>query len=629
MTETDTKLPLTSEVPLESRLSALEALIPEAFSEGRVNFDKLKSALGEAVETSQERYGLTWAGKSEAIRAVQIPNKGTLEPMPEQSVNFNGSQNAIIEGDNLEVLKLLQKSYYGKVKMIYIDPPYNTGNEFIYPDNFKEGLEDYLLYSGQRTDDGTRLSTNEDQAGRKHSKWLNMMYPRLFLARNLLREDGVIFISIDDNEVKNLRALMDEVFGEENFIATAAWQKKQSPQNDATYLSDMHDYVLIYARRARTNKADNEGWISNKLKRNEQHDARYTNSDNDPRGAWASADATVNKTSEERPNLYYSVVNPNTGAEVYPSKQRVWSLEKKRMDALIEEDAVWWGAGGDNFPRLKRYLSEMVDGVVPSTWWKREEYGDNQEASREIRKLFPEAFGIFDFPKPSRLIKGMLALATSPQNDDIALDFFAGSGTAAQAVMELNEEDGGNRRFILVQLPEPTDRPDYPTITDITRERVRRVIAKLDKADEGKLELTDRPDRGFKAFRLTASNFKVWDADNAPQDAAALERQLDLFTENVTGDKEQSVLYELVLKSGFPLAAKLEPLALGQNVYAVEDKALYICLANPITQDTLTAVAEAKPERFICLDVAFNGKDELKTNTVLQMRNAGIAFHTA
>lgn len=248
MTETDTKLPLTSEVPLESRLSALEALIPEAFSEGRVDFDKLKSALGDVVETSQERYGLTWAGKSEAIRAVQIPSKGTLEPMPEESVNFDDSQNAIIEGDNLEVLKLLQKSYYGKVKMIYIDPPYNTGNEFIYPDNFKEGLEDYLLYSGQRTDDGTRLSTNEDQAGRKHSKWLNMMYPRLFLARNLLREDGVIFVSIDDNEVKNLRALMDEVFGEENFLAQISIVNNPKGRVLKDHFAVSHEYLFAYSR---------------------------------------------------------------------------------------------------------------------------------------------------------------------------------------------------------------------------------------------------------------------------------------------------------------------------------------------------------------------------------------------
>jgi len=605
MTQTsDTKLPLTSETPLESRLEALKNLIPEAFTEDKIDFDKLKSALGDVVETSQERYGLTWAGKSEAIRAVQIPSKGTLEPVPEASVNFDESQNLIIEGDNLEVLKLLQKSYYGKVKMIYIDPPYNTGNEFIYPDNFREGLEDYLLYSGQRMGDGTRLSTSEEAAGRKHSRWLNMMYPRLFLARNLLREDGVIFISIDDNEVKNLRALMDEVFGEENFLGNIVWKRTVSRAVSGKGIAVSHDHILCYQR----------GDATQIMRLPVQDESSYKNPDNDPRGPYKLQ--KLERTLEgARPTMTFPIETPQGVIE------KTWSVTPARYQELLRDNRIRFSSTGS--PYYKQFLSEY-EGVIPDTWWEKLG-GFNQEGAKELKRLL--GIDLFNNPKPSLLIKTMLQIAA--EKDSIVLDFFAGSGTTAQAVMELNEEDGGNRRFILVQLPEKTDRPDYPTIADITRERVRRVIGKLDGADEGKLKILGCPDRGFKAFRLTSSNFKVWDADHAPQDAAALEAQLDLFTENVTGEAEQSVLFELVLKSGFTLAAKIERLELGQLVYAVEGKALYICLADPVTQETLTAVANATPERFVCLDVAFEGKDELKTNTVLQMRNAGIAFHTA
>ncbi len=617
MTQTpDTKLPLTSETPLEARLAALKDIIPEAFTEDKIDFDKLKSALGSVAETGQERYGLTWAGKSEAIRAVQIPSKGTLEPMPEASIDFDKSQNLIIEGDNLEVLKLLQKSYYGKVKMIYIDPPYNTGKEFIYPDNFREGLEDYLLYSGQRQDDGTRLSTSEEAAGRKHSKWLTMMYPRLFLARNPLRDDGVIFVSIDDNEVKNLRALMDEVFGEENFLASVVWQKSYSPSNDKKGIDALHDYVLCYSKTSAA--------TVNLFVRTEKQDKAYLNLDDDPRGSWKAENAT---RAEHRDYAFYPITTPS-GNIVYPASGRSWIFNQEEVPDLIADNRLWFGKDGSAKPSIKRFLSEVKQGVVPTTWWTHQDAGHNDAAMKELKQLFPEGVA-FDTPKPTRLVSRMLQLTTSSSHGDIVLDFFAGSGTTGHAVAELNEAHNGNRRFILVQLPEKTDRPDYSTIADVTRERVRRAISKLNKADEGKLELTDRPDRGFKAFRLTDSNFKVWDADNAPQDAAALEAQLDLYTENVTGEKEPSVLYELVLKSGFPLTAKIERLELSQPVYAVEGKALYICLADPVTQETLAAVADAKPERFVCLDVAFDGKDELKTNTVLQMRNAGIAFYTA
>ena len=622
MTVPDTKIPLTSQTPLDARLQALETLIPEAFSEGRIDFDKLRSALGDVVETSPERYGLSWAGKTEAVRAVQIPSKGTLEPFPEASVNFEGSQNMIIEGDNLEALKLLQKSYYGKVKMIYIDPPYNTGNEFIYPDNFREGLEDYLLYTGQRDAEGMRTSTQEDRAGRKHSKWMTMMYPRLFLARNLLREDGVIFISIDDNEVKNLRALMDEVFGEENFIATLIWQKKYAKQSDATWFSTSHDYVLLFARNS-------ESWRPNRLSRNESQLKNYKNLDGDTRGPWQSVVYTCAKTRAERPNLYYPITHPRTGEEIYPSETRVWGYEKKLHEKHVKEGRIWWGQEQEkDKPRLKVFLNEVGDGVVPDTLWLRTEVGDTQEGKRAILELFNDA--VFDTAKPSKLVKRMLEVASEPSKQDIVLDFFAGSGTTAQAVLDLNEEDGGNRRFILVQLPERIDRTDYPTIADITRERVRRVIAKLDKADEGKLELTERPDRGFKAFRLTESNFKVWNAEGVT-DKAALTQQLTLFADNLREESsDESILYELILKAGFPLTATVERLSLeGGTVYKVDGGNLVICLERQLRPETLRAIIETAPKRVLCLDAGFAGNDQLKTNTVLEMRDAGIEFHTA
>jgi adenine-specific DNA-methyltransferase len=610
----DTKIPLTSETPLKPRLEALKNLIPEAFTEDKIDFDKLKSALGNVAEIGQERYGLTWAGKSEAIRAVQIPSKGTLEPVPEESVNFDESQNLIIEGDNLEVLKLLQKSYYGKVKMIYIDPPYNTGNEFIYPDNFREGLEDYLLYSGQRADDGTRLSTSEEAAGRKHSRWLNMMYPRLFLARNLLHENGVIFVSIDDNEVKNLRALMDEVFGEESFVGGLTWESTTQPDNigKARFrLQKKVEYILFYSKAPKANMQPfrlKQATTERKYPHVGQHGkCRFEIIERSFDGAYA------------RPTMRFEILGQP------PREGKQWQIGEetaRELEAAGKVEVV------DGIVKRAVYPEDELDDASFIPFWSHltsSEYGTSQKGKATLNEIFGQPMG-FDTVKPVELIKGITQYF---DDDSLILDFFAGSGTTAQAVMELNEEDSGKRRFILVQLPEKTDRSHHLTIADITRERVRRVIAKLDKADEGKLELTNRPDRGFKAFRLTSSNFKVWDADNAPQDAAALEAQLDLFTENVTGETEQSVLFELVLKSGFPLTAKIERLELGGPVYAVEGKALYICLANPVTQETLEAVAEAKPERFVCLDVAFEGKDELKTNTVLQMRDAGIAFHTA
>jgi adenine-specific DNA-methyltransferase len=463
------KLDLPSENIAADRLAELLRLFPEIRTEGgKLDFYRLKLALGEAVGVGKERYGLTWPGKADCFKTIQAPSLGTLLPCREENVNFDTTENLIIEGDNLEVLKLLQKSYLGKIKMIYIDPPYNTGNDFIYPDNYAESLQTYLEYTGQVDDQGKKFSTNTDTDGRFHSKWLSMMYPRLYLARNLLADDGVLFVTIDNQEEDNLKKVCHEIFGEENYISSVIWQKKVSPANDAQWFSSDHDYVLVYARNKQI-------WRPKRLDRNESQVAYYKNPDGDARGPWNSATFTCNKTKAQRPNLYYPIRNPNTGEEVWPKETAVWKYGSNVTNEYISDNRLYWGAdGAARFPRIKLFLSEM-DDVVPRSIWGYEDVGHTQEGTNELQSLLGEA--VVDFPKPSRLIRRMLNLCQSKEG--ICLDFFAGSGTTAQAVLDLNEQDGGNRKFILVQLPEPTGRADYPTIADITQERVRRVIKKL------------------------------------------------------------------------------------------------------------------------------------------------------
>lgn len=632
------RLALTSEDVTDNLIKQLRDATPQIFSEGRVDFSKLQAALDEHIEEQPERYGLNWAGKRGAFRNVQIPSVATLRPQFEESVNWSSTENLIIEGDNLEVLKLLQKSYHSKVKMIYIDPPYNTGNEFIYPDNFREGLDDYLRYTGQLSADGTAASTNKDTSGRYHSNWLNMMYPRLFLARNLLKEDGVIFVSIDDHEVHNLRMLMDEVFGEENFLAQIMWQKMYSGKADATHFGRFHEYILCYAR----NTELAEIYL---LPRTEEMNARYSNPDNDHRGDWLSNDLTA---AGERSAGHYEIVSP-TG-KVFDSPQgKHWLYSNATMQELLQENRIFFGKNDDSFPRLKRFLTEVQQGRRVNTIWLHEEVGHTDEGTKELKKLFESNID-FQAPKPSRLMKQMLCTTTKPDDENIVLDFFAGSGTVAQAVLEANNEDGGNRKFILVQLPEKTDNTQYPTIAHITRERVRRVIAKFkdDKAGQLKLEDNTKQDHGFRAFKLDSSNFKIWRTDNKPQSAEQLAQQLNLYTNNVQAERsDQDRLFELILKSGLPLSASTQEISLtvrpepveGQvghastssartAIYSVADGSLLICLAPHLDRATLRALFARKPQTVLCLDTAFDGDDALKTNTVLEAQAHGIIFKT-
>jgi len=704
----ETKLPLTSRDVNAERLAQFRELFPEAFTEGKLDLKKLPSLLGDAATDAPERYGLSWSGKSDAIKAIQTLTSATLLPCPEESfpplpfavaasrqsavievknnaalcrdaaTSCNTSENLIIEGDNLETLKLLQGGYHGRVKMIYIDPPYNTGNEFIYPDNYKEGLADYLKFSGQVNEEGIKQSTNRETDGRYHSKWLTMMYPRLFLAKNLLREDGVIFVSIDDHEVHNLRAVMNEIFGEENFVANIVWQKKYAVSSDDPGIAPMHDHILVYQRSADFDR--------NLLPRTEKQTQRYTNLDNDPRGVWSSDNYVSNKSRQERPTLWYPIRHPKTGENVWPDESAVWRYSREKHSQMERENRLYWGPNlSYKKPRLKRFLSEVPDGIVPSTWWPFQEVGHNDEGQKETSELIGPK--IFTTPKPIRLLERIIGLGAG--KNDLVLDFFAGSGTTAQAVLELNAQDGGNRKFILVQLPEPTERKDFPTIAEITKERVRRVIKKLEteiaakerkerKENEGQLNLsvgskghrpvpdgTGRtlnftnaaqieseplsipvggspsgtgespvppiPDLGFKVFKLSSSNFKVWDATTAPKDAVALAEQLKLIAHNVEENRaDDALLYELVLKSNLPLTSKVQSCKIGaQTFYDVADGTLAICLERKITLETLRGIIAKKPKGVICLDIAFAGNDQLKTNIVLEMKSRGIEFHTA
>ena len=613
----ETRMQLNSLSPNADRLAALKNLFPEAFAEGRIDFERLKQALGESVRTDRERYGLNWAGKTNAIHALQSLSVGTLKPDRKESVNFDTTENLIIEGDNLEVLKLLQKSYFGKVKMIYIDPPYNTGNEFIYPDNFREGLEDYLKYSGQLSAEGTSTTSNKETDGRYHSNWLSMMYPRLFLAKNLLRDDGVIFISIDDHEVHNLRLLMNEIFGEENLIACLVWKRRQVADNrNINNVSTDHEYILVYQK-------------SNAVLSGTAKDlSKYSNPDHDSRGPWMSDNLTGLATAEQRPNLHYDLVDPRTGNRYPPLSSRGWAYGRDSMERLIDEEKILWPNDPTGRPRLKRFLNDIRSTFTGFS--SIQNVGYTTDGTRELETIFGEK--IFAFPKPIALVRVLCEQATTNDADEIILDFFAGSGTTAQAVLELNKEDGGNRKFILVQLPESTQNKQLPTIAAITRERVKRVIAKMNEEDTGKLELSDNAgqERGFKAFRLAASNFKIWEDEGGETDAEAVAAQLELFADNLLPDAPpEDILFEILLKAGYDLNVSREEIVIaGQSVYAIAGEALLICLERTITHEALAGLIARKPQGVVCLDEAFHGDDALLTNTLLQMQDAGIRFHT-
>lgn len=622
-----------SQTPLKERLEALRSLIPEAFAEGKIDWEKLKAALGEEVNFSNERYVLNWAGKSDAFRIMQQPSAATLVSCKEESVSFDNTENIFIEGENMEVLKVLQKSYFGKVKMIYIDPPYNTGNDsFIYPDKFSETKVEYQKRVGDKDAEGYMMrdgmfQKNSRENGQYHSNWLNMMMPRLYLAKSLLRDDGVIFVSIDDNEVHNLRLLMNEIFGEENFVACINWHRNYASANDSKTFSNVIDNILVYSK---TND-----FVRHLLPRTEKQNSLYRYDSNDGKGKWRSDNLSVRTYSA---NYDYPIVNPNTGVEYNPPSGRSWMTNKETVQKWINENRVFFGQDGEGAPQLKRYLNEVQDGVIPTTYWSYEDCGHNDEARKEIKDLFEKP--PFDSPKPTRLIKQALRIGSD--KDSIILDFFAGSGTTAHAVMQLNKEDGGHRKFICVQLPEPCDekseayKAGYNTIAEISKERIRRASAKI-KAEvlaaqaeqQQKLQFEEEnalqmPDLGFKVFKLSDSNFKPWRNIPGANKEEWKQQIIDFINPVAENATVENMMYELLLKSGKSLNSKIKH---ADNCYCINGGELALLLES-VGQATVDAVLSRHPQKVIALDKLFEGNDQLKTNTALQMRDAGVEFKT-
>lgn len=604
---------------LEKNIDIIQKTFPEVMTEEefngkverKIDFDKLRLLLGDDVSDREERYELRWNGKNDAIRFAQTPSNGTLRPDKESSRNWDDTENLYIEGDNLEVLKLLQKSYFGQIKMIYIDPPYNTGKDFVYKDDFRDNVKNYLEQTGQAT------MTNTESNGRYHTDWLNMMYPRLKIAKNLLSDDGVIFISIDDNEDGNLRKICDEIFGGDNFIAQVIWERAYAPVNLKKHFSESHDYVICYAKKI------NE-CICNGLPRGSESDNRYKNPDNDPRGAWTSSDLSVGPAIEEK---VYEIITPS-GKKIMPSNGRCWSLTKERYKEFLNDNRIWFGEDGNNVPRIKRFLSEVKNTVTPMTIWKYTEVGHSQDAKQNLKKLFDNK-DYFDYPKSIELIKRMITLYTD--NDSIVLDFFSGSATTAHAVMQLNAEDGGNRKFIMVQLPEITPekseacKAGYENICEIGKERIRRagdMIINENKDKEGIEDL----DIGFKVFKLDSSNIKEWDPDYENLEYSLFERQ-DIIK---MGRTNEDLLYEIIIKMGIEPTVGIEEIKFGEKtIYNIGMGALLICLEDEITEDLVAEIPNHKSiidemdTKVVFKESGFR-TDSAKMNAIQKLKQFGI-----
>lgn len=637
----------TSLTPEQEKINALRQVLPEAFSEGKIDWEKLKATLGENINFSNERYVLNWAGKSDAFKVLQTPTTKTLIPAKDESVDFDKTKNIFIEGENLEVLKVLQKSYFGKVKMIYIDPPYNTGNDsFIYPDKFSETKADYEKRVGDKDEDGYMtkdgmFKKNSKENGQYHSNWLNMMMPRLYLAKNLLKQDGVIFVSIDDNEVHNLRLLMNEIFGEENFVASFMWKRKKEISSDSKNISIQGEYILAFT------KSDVAKFKLEPLSK-EYIEKSYNEANDDfPDGKWRPVPITVSKGLSGG-GYNYKIINPN-GFE----HDRLWAYPEEGYKKLVKEQRVYFGKDGNGIPQRVIYAKDS-EGQPSTNYW--DNVTTNKEGKKEVLSLFEANY--FDTPKPTKLILKIINLVCD--RNDLIVDFFAGSGTTAHAVMDLNKEDGGNRKSISVQLPELTDeksetyKAGYKTIADISKERIRRAgkkiqvevkaeIEKLDTrikklqgelpTDENKTEIENlktkieqlkNQDLGFKVLKLEDSNFKQWQQIEGTN-VQPLAEQMKLFIDPVSESATiENMVYELLLKSGKNLNSKIEKAA---GFYTINNNEL-VFLLEKASQEIIDSVLVEKPIKVIALDKLFKGNDQLKTNTVLQMKDAGIEFKT-
>jgi len=652
----------TSLTPQQEKLKALQELLPEAFAEGQLDWEKLKATLGEDINFSNERYVLNWAGKSDAFKVLQTPTTKTLVPAKDESINFDTTENIFIEGENLEVLKVLQKSYFGKVKMIYIDPPYNTGNDsFIYPDKFSETKAEYEKRVGDKDEEGYMTksslkfpslggvpqagwSKNSKENGQYHSNWLNMMMPRLYLAKNLLKQDGVIFVSIDDNEVHNLRLLMNEIFGEENFVSEIAWRKSDNQANIGQ-IARVKEYILCFTK--------NKDVLNlNKIPLTDKAKKEYSYKDD--KGNFRRA-ILLHKT---RGRHFYDVKTKNGNILNGP-----WMIKENVFKELDKENKILWTSSGDEQPYGKIYL-EHSTGQIPNDFWDTS-FGSNQEASLSLEKLFEER--IFDFPKSTKLLKNLITIGC--QENSIILDFFAGSGTTAHAVMELNVADGGKRKYICVQLPELCDekseayKAGYTTIAEISKERIRRAGKKIQaenklKIKDYELQITKLQGEiqteetikdietlqskiaalappsgagglGFKVLKIADSNFKQWQQIEG-KDAKALTEQMKLFIDPVSENATiENMVYEFLLKSGKDLNSKISlPNPSEGGAFHIINDGELILILEVVNEQIIEKIIAKKPMKVIALDKLFTNNDQLKTNTVLQMRDAGIEFKT-
>jgi adenine-specific DNA-methyltransferase len=609
-------------------------LVPEAVADGKIDLEKLKELLADDVDSSSERFGLFWPGKRKAIRTAQNPTTATLKPDKNNSKDWDNTQNVFIEGDNLEVLKVLQNHYYGKIKMIYIDPPYNTGKDFVYKDDFKDGVQNYLEWSVQVNEYGGKLSSNSDTEGRFHSNWLSMMYPRLKLARNLLTQDGIIFVSIDDHEHGHLRKILDEIFGAQNYVADISWQHLDTIKNDARHFSENNEYILAYARNIKSLKLRG-------VKKGEKQLSYYKNPDNDPRGPYLLTPLHAKSGSESGRYTFTFA----TGQTWTPPEGTYPRFSKQTLARLEEEGRLRLDPSGKKVPQRKTYLNDVGDRMPATTFWSYTDYGSTRQSNKEVAELVGK--GVFQNPKPTKLLMNIIDIVDG--DDFTVLDFFAGSGSTAHAVFKLNLEDGGNRRFISVQLPEPlanktqADGASFERISDISRARIDRAGRRIQETLESEKDSQSTPlDLGFRAYTLVDSNFAKWSVDSSISEE---ELQQEVLALENSANKEASVeelLTEVLLKQGLSLTEKIEEVEIaGLSLCAVRsfdsedsgasevDVLMYLDEHNRPTLEQLRKITATKPTRLVILEDIFQGNDELKTNLVQMCKTSNIELWTA
>lgn len=608
------KLKMQTENIADKNFELLSKMFPNALTETITGYDDNGKPIVEraidadvlrqeisckVVEGKDERYQFTWPDKKKAVLLANTPIDKTLRPCREESVDFDNTENLYIEGDNLEVLKLLHETYLGKVKMIYIDPPYNTGNDFVYEDDFTQSMDEYRENSGQFDDDGNRLVKNMDSNGRFHTDWLNMIYPRLKLAKDLLTLDGFVVISIDDNESQNMHYICNEIFGETNFVASVVWQKIHSIKNDAKYFSENHEYALIYAKSI-------DDVTIHLLPRTDEMNSRYKNPDNDPRGPWQSGDLVA---SGERSNGHFWVISPKSGKKFDVPQGKHWVYSQENLTNMVKDNQVWFGEDGNSFPRKKRFLSDVQDGRTPNTLWLAEEVGHNQTATREVKLLFDNN-KYFDFPKPVAYLEQFIRILAD--KECFTMDFFSGSATTAHAVMQLNAKDNGNRKYIMVQLPEKIDekseayKAGYKNICEIGKERIRRAARKIaEENPEAKF------DSGFRVLKCDSSNMK----DIYYNPVEIQQTLFDIYIDNIKEDRTpEDLLFQVMLDLGVLLSSKIEETTIaGKQVFNVADGFLIACFDNDVTEETVKAVAEKKPYYAVFRDSSM-ANDSVATN---------------